>query len=124
MEIFKIVMEILHFIWLVKNILILSNFFYATPLSQDSLNMKNSKGNTSLIQLLNSTGVNVDAVQALVSHDGINVNLQNSRGDTALHVACKNKLAPFVKLLIDNRADPSITNTAGVYFVILTRFNY
>lgn len=55
----------------------------------------------------------LDIVKLLIEKFNININLQNSSGNTALHWAAVNGLKEIVAYLISKKADVLITNKSG-----------
>ena len=68
-------------------------------------------GNTCLHEAVSGC-CNKDILQSIIQQ-GVNVNAVNSEGKTALLRACESKQGESVKLLLEMKADPNISDTNG-----------
>lgn len=67
------------------------------------------------LSLLNSVRLNQqNAVTVLLNHDPLLVAVSNSEGDTALHIALRERYVRIVQLLIESGARVDISNAYGV----------
>ncbi len=78
--------------------------------------LRDGDENTALM-LLNTP--DADIVRFLVEH-GVDINAVNEDGDTAFHIAARERLADFVELLLANGADINLKNTRGETPLLLT----
>eukprot|EP00562_Extubocellulus_spinifer_P028522 CAMPEP_0178640406 /NCGR_PEP_ID=MMETSP0698-20121128/16002_1 /TAXON_ID=265572 /ORGANISM="Extubocellulus spinifer, Strain CCMP396" /LENGTH=471 /DNA_ID=CAMNT_0020280849 /DNA_START=54 /DNA_END=1469 /DNA_ORIENTATION=- len=65
----------------------------------------------------------VSALKILLRHPNIDVNLQNSDGDTALHYACKVLDRAKAKALLESGANPEIVDAIGRTPIYYPRFH-
>ena len=73
------------------------------------LNYKNEDGNT-LLHLCVINQIPANIIDFIIQK-GINVNCQNNNLDTPLHIACRNKLYPYIDILIKYGASEYILNS-------------
>jgi ankyrin repeat protein len=80
-----------------------------------SLDMRDSNKNTALMMLLKRDdirNVNIGLIEDMIKKVN-DINIQNTEGDTMLHIACKNPdmIHGIVKLLLTHRINPLLENS-------------
>mmetsp|Transcript_31898 Transcript_31898/g.69051 ORF Transcript_31898/g.69051 Transcript_31898/m.69051 type:complete len:104 (-) Transcript_31898:283-594(-) len=65
----------------------------------------------------------VSALKVLLRHPNIDVNVQDSDGDTALHYACKVLDRAKAKALLESGANPEIVDAIGRTPIYYPRFH-
>lgn len=92
-----------------------------------NINAKDGNGNTPLITSIKTK--NIDITKFLLKQSTINLNITNSVGETALHIACNYELDTIVDLLLENpKIDINIQEkqnkyTPLMYSVSLNNYN-
>ena len=65
-------------------------------------------------ELLHETNFRTKVLKQFLKHPDLDVNVQNEKGETALHIACKSNNLEVIKLLLEHPdIDPYIVNNVG-----------
>jgi hypothetical protein len=76
------------------------------------VNSTTEYGDSPLMFAVNTQDYSMPHIQMLIEM-GAKVNHQNNDGDTALHLAVRQRLVPCVEVLLQNRADTTLKNRKG-----------
>ena len=90
----------------------LNQFDFLIQSKEERFNLEFSTGNTLLIYV---TQNNLKSVAELLLLKGVDPNIQNKFGNSALHIAYKNDNAFIINLLFEHSADQKIKNSNGLF---------